>query len=47
MHAKPGKHAGRHVRVRRWRLALLWLAMLVLVALATAVVVIAANRPSG
>jgi hypothetical protein len=47
MHEKQGKHTGRRKRARPWCLALLWLAMLVLVALATAVVVIAAYRRSG
>jgi uncharacterized membrane protein YdfJ with MMPL/SSD domain len=47
MHEKPGKRIGRRVRARRWLLALLWLAMLVLLALATAVVVIAAYRSGG
>jgi hypothetical protein len=44
MHEKREKHTGRHMRPRRWRLALLWLAMLVLLVLAAAVVVIAAHR---
>jgi hypothetical protein len=42
MHEKRGKHTGRHMRPRRWRLALLWLAMLGLLASAAAVVVVAA-----
>jgi hypothetical protein len=47
MHEKRGKHTGRGRQARPWCLALLWLAMLVLVALATAVVLIAAYRPGG
>jgi uncharacterized membrane protein YhaH (DUF805 family) len=41
---ETGKHTGRLGRARPWCLALLWLAMLVLVAVATAVLVIAAYR---
>jgi hypothetical protein len=44
MHQYHGQHVGLHERAWRWGLALGWLAMLVLLAVAAAAVVIAAYR---
>jgi hypothetical protein len=44
MHEKPGKRTGHRMRAKRWCLALLWSAGVLLLAVATAVVVVAAYR---
>jgi hypothetical protein len=44
MHENPGQHIDARMSARRWCLALLWLAMLALVAAAAAVTVVAAYR---
>lgn len=44
MHEKRGRRTGHRMRAKRWLLALLWLAGVLLLALAAAVVVVAAYR---
>jgi hypothetical protein len=44
MHEYHGRHTGRRMQARLWRLTLAWLAMLLLLAVAAAAVVIAAYR---